>query len=80
MDPIKLTSAQKVVADYLSKGSTLTNVVALAALGVGSLSSRISELRKLGFIIKVRREVDERTGKKYTKYDFNAEATQPAYE
>jgi hypothetical protein len=77
-DKIKLTSAQKVVADYLGSGKTLTNVVALAALGVGSLSSRISELRKLGFLITVRRE--EQNGRKFTKYDFNAEATQPEYE
>lgn len=65
--PADLSTQQKVVFDYLAKGRTLTNVVALSCLGVGSLSSRIAELRKLGVPITDSTDVDrfERRFKKY---------------
>lgn len=36
------------VLGYLQTGRTLTNLVALTNLGVGSLTTRIAELRKAG--------------------------------
>lgn len=68
----KLTAQQKVVADYLKAGKTLTNKVALTCLGVGSLSSRIAELRRLGFKITDSRADDPLTGRWYTKYNIEA--------
>lgn len=68
----KLTTQQTVVLDYLMKGRTLTNKVALSCLGVGSLSSRISELRKLGYKIAVQNEEDKLTGNTFRKYNMDA--------
>lgn len=63
----KLSTQQRVVLDYLKEGRTLTNVVALTCLGVGSLTSRIAELRKLGIEIADETDTDRflRTYKKY---------------
>lgn len=47
-----LTTQQKLIVDYLMQGRTLTNMVAMTCLGVGSLTSRIAELRKLGYDIE----------------------------
>ena len=77
-EPLELTQQQGRVIQYLQKGSTLTNVVAVTCLGVGSLSSRIAELRKLGFKIK-----DEMAkghdGRSYKKYDIDPEASAPVF-
>lgn len=66
---IKMTPQQELVYNYLKSGSTLTNKVALTCLNVGSLTSRISELRKLGIKIdtRVSRGAD---GRSYKKYDL----------
>lgn len=56
---IKLSTNQGIVYDQLSKGRTLTNMVAITCYGVGSLSSRIAELRKLGVNIADRVETDQ---------------------
>ena len=66
-----LTTQQGIVIDYLRRGSTLTNKVALTCLGIGSLSSRIAELRRLGFHIADRFDRD-RDGRSYRKYDLVA--------
>lgn len=51
-DVSKITeTSQSVVLKYLQEGRTLTQQVALACLGVGSLTSRIAELRKQGYEI-----------------------------
>lgn len=63
----KLTTQQQIVVDYLQEGRTLTNMVALSCLGVGSLSSRIAELRKLGYEIEVETDMD-RFERHYRKY------------
>lgn len=63
----KLTPQQDRVLSYLMEGKTLSNKVALTCLDVGSLSSRIAELRKLGYVINAERKEDhaERTYKVY---------------
>lgn len=66
-EPKKLTTQQQIVVDYLQEGRTLTNMVAISCLGVGSLSSRIAELRKLGYDIEVETDVD-RFERHYRKY------------
>jgi hypothetical protein len=48
----EMTPQQRLVLDYLHGGHKLTNLVAVANLGVGSLSSRIAELRKMGYAIE----------------------------
>ncbi len=67
-----LTPQQETVLSYLKKGRTLTNKVALTCLGVGSLSSRISELRRLGYDIETEHEEDALTGRLFKKYNLNA--------
>jgi hypothetical protein len=67
--PDGLTEQQGIVIDYLKRGSTLTNKVALTCLGVGSLSSRVAELRRMGFNIVDRMDVD-RDGRRFRKYDL----------
>lgn len=42
----------QLLINYLKQGRTLTNLIALATLGVGSVSSRIAELRKMGMEIE----------------------------
>lgn len=68
----KLTSQQQIVLDYLQMGRTLTNKVALTCLGVGSLSSRVAELRKLGYQIEISFEEDRLTGRNFKKYNIAA--------
>lgn len=69
MEDQKLTKQQEIVLDYLKHGRTLTNLVAITALGVGSLSSRIAELRRMGHNIVDRRETDG-FGREFKKYDL----------
>lgn len=76
--PIELTPQQGRVIRYLAKGSTLTNKVAIMCLDVGSLTSRIAELRRLGFKIADTLETDH-AGRSYKKYDLAQNATQPAF-
>jgi hypothetical protein len=70
MSTPKLTPQQERVMDYLKTGSTLTNVVALAALKIGSLSKRIAELRRMGYPITGRWGVDTITQNRYRLYDL----------
>lgn len=65
----KLTTQQQRVMDYLEAGHTLTNMVALTALGVGSLSSRVAELRKIGYPI-LTRTAESHDSRKFLKYDL----------
>lgn len=66
-----LTEQQGIVLDYLMRGSTLTNKVAITCLGVGSLSSRVAELRRMGHRIVDRIDTD-RDGRSFKKYDIEA--------
>lgn len=76
---LKLSPQQTYVVEYLMGGHTLTNKTALTMLGIGSLSSRISELRKAGFTINERWDRD-RLDQVYKKYDWNVFANQPNFE
>lgn len=62
-----LTPQQEIVLGALKQGKTLTNVVAITCYGVGSLSSRIAELRRMGYEITDETDTDrfERSFKKY---------------
>lgn len=62
-----LTKQQQVILDYMKPGRTLTNIVAITCLGVGSLSSRVAELRRKGYPINAERDVDG-FGRSYFKY------------
>ena len=64
----KLTPQQQTIIDYMKPGRTLTNMVAITCLGIGSLSSRVAELRRAGHDIVTERCVDklERSFDKYT--------------
>jgi len=66
-----LTKQQEAIIRYLKPGRTLTNIVAITCLGVGSLSSRVAELRRMGYDIKTERAVDDfqRSYNKYTMGD-----------
>jgi hypothetical protein len=50
-DPEQLSRQCQLVLSYLQSGRALTNLVALTNLGIGSLTSRIAELRKAGYPI-----------------------------
>lgn len=65
--PKELTPQQQRIMDYLADGKTLTNTVALTCLGIGSLSSRIAELRKLGHEIEMEMDTGY-DGRSYKKY------------
>lgn len=69
--PIKLTRRIKpqaaTVLDYLTTGRDLTGLIAAHTLGVTSVTSRISELRKAG--VKIKRTLhQDHLGKRYAKY------------
>lgn len=67
----KYTTQQQIVLDQLNAGRSLTNIVALTCHGVGSLSSRIAELRKLGHKIDDRTETDQ-FERQYKVYSIKA--------
>lgn len=72
-ETIKLTEQQRRVKDYLDSGRTLTNIVAITCLGVGSLSSRVSELRGMG--VEINTELDTESdphGRAFKKYTIAA--------
>ncbi len=56
-----------IVLDYLKSGRDLTGLIAMVTLGVVSLTSRISELRKAGYDIQSAISKDH-NGKRYRKY------------
>ena len=76
MQTKELTPQQTRVLEYLQSGKTLTNKVALTCLDVGSLSSRIAELRKLGHDITSEMKEDhaDRSYKVYRYYRSNRTA------
>jgi N-acetylmuramoyl-L-alanine amidase len=63
----KLTEQHRLILEYLKAGFTLTNHHAIIHLGVGSLSSRIAELRRKGFEIGEEWDTDFH-GRRYKKY------------
>jgi hypothetical protein len=57
------------VLEYIQQGKTVTNMVALTCLGVGSLTSRIAELRRIGH--KIDSEwAEDRFGRRYKEYRY----------
>lgn len=62
-----LTPQQRTILEYLQAGRTLTNQIALNNLGIGSLTSRVAELRSMGHGIKEEWGSDFH-GKRYKKY------------
>lgn len=66
-DP-KFSPQTTLVLNYLKSGRALTNLIAMTNLGVGSLTSRVAELRKAGVKVNDEWSFDhfERAYKKYT--------------
>lgn len=71
MSTTDLTPQQRTILEYLQAGRSLTNQIALNNLGIGSLTSRIAELRKKGYAITDTVEQDFH-GKDYKKYALGA--------
>jgi hypothetical protein len=57
-DGSHLTAQQQLLVDYMKAGRTLTTQIALVQLGIMSLSSRIAELRAMGYDIQSERKED----------------------
>lgn len=53
-----LTPQAILVRDYLLTGKSLTQMIALNSLGVGSITKRIAELRAAGYEIITERKKD----------------------
>jgi helix-turn-helix protein len=67
-DPDSLLKPQtRLVLKYLRSGRTLTTFIAINALGVASLSSRVAELRRLRYGVKDGWAKDFE-GQRYKKY------------
>lgn len=77
MQTKEMTPQQKRIMDYLEAGKTLTNKVALTCLDVGSLSSRIAELRKLGYVINSELKEDH-ASRSYKVYRLAKAEGQPS--
>lgn len=61
------------VLEYLRSGRGLSNLIALNVLGVGSLSSRVAELRKKGFDIHGDRRIEPANNRTYVVYKLRSE-------
>lgn len=60
---------------YLERGDALSNKLAIAALGIGSLSSRVAELRKMGYPITDTIDTEsDPYGRVFKKYRLEKEA------
>lgn len=65
----RLTGQQQVIVDYLTNRGDLTNLHALVSLGIGSITSRIAELRAKGYTITSTAAKDFH-GKDYVRYSL----------
>lgn len=65
--PLKLSTQQDIVVQYLKTGHTLTTLIAMTNLGIASLSSRVAELRALGYDIEGEDKLDF-NGRRYVAY------------
>jgi hypothetical protein len=72
-----LSPQQSLVIQYLQAGRSLTNLIALTNLGVGSLTSRVAELRTLGYQIIGENRKDF-NGKDYVSYTLRKGAGEAA--
>lgn len=66
----KLNPQESLVYEYLQKGKTLTNMIAIVSLGVGSLTARIAGLRRLGLEI-ADEWAEDHFNKRYKRYWVN---------
>jgi len=64
-----LTPQQGLVVNYLRAGHTLTPLIALTNLGIGSITSRVAELKKAGYPIEATPDQDFHGGR-YMKYTW----------
>lgn len=62
-----LSTQQQLIVNYLRAGHTLSTQIAMVSLGIASLSSRVAELRALGFPINSE-EARDYHGRRYLKY------------
>ena len=69
---LALSEQQRRVYDVLVQGKGLSNIIALASHGIGSLSSRIAELRRKGLEIVSEYKKDT-MGKTYAVYRIQKE-------
>lgn len=65
---VELSDQQRRVYDYLVTGRGLSNLLAITNLSIGSLSSRVAELRKMGLAITSEGRTNPVTAKKYIVY------------
>lgn len=72
MTSVNYTPQQKLIVDYLDAGKTLTNKTAIMCLGIGSLSSRMAELKRKGYEFTTEKDFDERDETHYVKYKASA--------
>lgn len=71
--PKTLSPQAHMVLEYLRSGRGLSNLIAINVLGTGSLSSRIAELRALGFDIHGDRREDPVHHRSYKVYKLRSE-------
>lgn len=64
----RLTDQQRRVYDYLCTGKGLSNLLALTNLAIGSLSTRIAELRKKGLEIVSEHRINPVNSRRYVVY------------
>jgi hypothetical protein len=58
----------KAILAHLQQGNTITALEAIYMFGCMRLSSRICDLRDMGYMIDTNMVKDEKTGKRYAKY------------
>lgn len=70
----KLSQQHHLILDHLRKGRALSNLIAITSYGIGSLSSRIAELRDMGYNIVSETDTEtDATGKRFVKYRLLSE-------
>lgn len=73
----RLSAQQQALVDYLMSGRTCTNLIAITNLGIGSLSSRVAELMKIGYPIQ-KEDAEDIHGRSYKKYSMDPEVARAA--
>lgn len=66
------TSQCKEILAYMKAGNSITPIEALAEFGCFRLGARIWDLRDDGHNIHREMELDERTGKRFARYNYVA--------
>lgn len=65
----KLSTQCTILLDYLQSGKHVSNMIALVSLGIGSLSSRVAELRAAGYPVAGESKMDI-NGRRYNSYSL----------